>query len=807
MAYDLEIHHVGIHAGDCTIIVVYRTLNGVRFIHLKILIDIGHCTSSGINKFLGYLNHAFASQNDDDRNHFHLLIVSHYHKDHVDGITKSKVKFDHVLDYGTYQYVSNVEYPEILGFKSINSRSENHRQGDQVGTYWSYVKKKAKYLKRIEIPFIKEDNWSVDAQLNEENKRPLNIYLTRNKLEWDQSDQLGVLTCYCAGGILYDGNNVTNTGSTNENDNSLAFILHWNGFRYYTAGDLSYKETSNYTPVTPSLIELLSQEPYHNCPLPVDVMKVTHHGSKNNNEEELYKIMCPRVMVVPCNKQLSGGLPDLDTLGVLDSYCEDQNRGNKFLYFLNDFKIRGRKINNIANKMYLSNVVQNCDGLNEFIETLNSENVKNLQELGLVNKKHGKSYIAIKRDVEDGNLSDLTTEQISKLRKLLGYALSHGSVKSLISVCIKLINQVDDNAMEEDITDEQEDNMNVTTIRDVNQKYQVICRYGEGKGVEYTPYIAQNWNINPIPQFCKRGYPCEMDKSTLEDLSFGEDIFDIEILVLCQFKRQVLKIVMWCFMDLEKDQTDGMDYCKEYFPALHRLLMLRKNERENIWHVFQDVNKIKEAAFKCLECILYKMDKNSFPKTTSDCSQNLINFVFTRKNYYVNGKQRHYKAWFKNCKEPFDTNSFEDELPLWDFDLNLFPLVDELFIYVCSMFYTGFIKKKDTAIRYGNLQIIKCAAFRFRNKKNLTGDELKTIWYLLNGYNAVRNYIERPSSSGNEPYQEINIISRFPGQEFFSYGEAFRDYYSWNHGSSVEIPGEKRKFRYSTIARKRRKGR
>src|SRR5262249_29719044 len=134
---------------------------------------------------------------------------------------------------------------------------------------------------RIDLPFVKTGYTDT--------ARPVQINLT---------DDIS-LTCYCANGIIANGdvvgetNNIavrekTKRGSAKDyspNDLSLAFLLEWEGFRYFTAGDLSGASTSNYLNIESDLITHLDKNILRGNG--VTVLKVSHHGSDHSNSDSM----------------------------------------------------------------------------------------------------------------------------------------------------------------------------------------------------------------------------------------------------------------------------------------------------------------------------------------------------------------------------------------------------------------------------------------------------------------------------------------------------------------------------------------
>lgn len=154
------------------------------------------------------------------------------------------------------------------------------------------------------------------------------------------------LTCYCAGGIIPNKGKIIKGKFKDENDLSMAWLLEYKGFRYFTAGDLSGATEGKYNNVEGHLLEYLYGE---NGPLKnktVDVLKATHHGSKyslfgddgfyceNNSNSIFLKKLKPKAIIVPCNNSIS---PPLPTPEFFDRAKTDAYKAEE-IYLVNKFE-------------------------------------------------------------------------------------------------------------------------------------------------------------------------------------------------------------------------------------------------------------------------------------------------------------------------------------------------------------------------------------------------------------------------------------------------------------------------------------
>lgn len=105
----------------------------------------------------------------------------------------------------------------------------------------------------------------------------------------------------------------------NDNDFSLAFILSYNSFTYFTAGDLSGASTGNHDawgtgcssydnvelPLSMHLPESGVTHRGHTC-----AFKASHHGSQCSNSSALLRVLNPTVAVIPNGMDKKHGNPD-----------------------------------------------------------------------------------------------------------------------------------------------------------------------------------------------------------------------------------------------------------------------------------------------------------------------------------------------------------------------------------------------------------------------------------------------------------------------------------------------------------------
>lgn len=287
----LEIHHVGILGGDATVILVRYTVAG-KPKSAKVLIDAGgEGGDDGTWRLGAYLTDVLGGRE------FDFVIASHYHADHIAGFARLAPEFKTVIDIGGYP-VGNQTW------QHVNLPARPGEMSRVVADYGAYVADRLRAgAQRRELPFVNKANF-VDGALDQAHSGPVTIDLVPG------AAPPVTLSCFCAAGVLANGTNVlwqnvrqrVLGGADNKpdeaqetavadkierglalvspNDHSLALLLEWGEFRYFTAGDLSGDLTlTRYANIEEPLVEYLAAL----GKLPVTVMKANHHGSDHSN--------------------------------------------------------------------------------------------------------------------------------------------------------------------------------------------------------------------------------------------------------------------------------------------------------------------------------------------------------------------------------------------------------------------------------------------------------------------------------------------------------------------------------------------
>jgi hypothetical protein len=303
----LEIHHIDIAGGDATAILVKDDANKITS---KVLIDAG-AAGGGSQSLKSYIT-AYL----EPATPFDLIIASHYHDDHIKGFYESEISCKSFIDIGGYTLTGDTVLTPING--TGIEKTPGYFSG-----YYTQISKNIKNnsAKRLDVPFIHKDGSGTKA--------PLVIKLG--------SDTDGAtLTCYCTNGVLADGTNVLaeqkkgQSRAFDPNDLSFAFILTWDTFNYFTAGDLSgdpsLKSYYNLEGKLVTYLQGLSK-------IPVTAMKVTHHGSERSSYYDdtaktgFLNALNATTLILPCN--IIKKVPNTNFLSRLNTYATAKNQSIK----------------------------------------------------------------------------------------------------------------------------------------------------------------------------------------------------------------------------------------------------------------------------------------------------------------------------------------------------------------------------------------------------------------------------------------------------------------------------------------------
>jgi hypothetical protein len=300
----LEIYHLDVHGGDSTAIIVkdlgQEPDKGGKTIY-SMLIDAGS-EGKGSAYLKAYLEKYLTLS-------FDCIIATHYHQDHIQGFKQAEIKFKKFLDNGAY--------PDRNG-KVFTPRNDIG-SGARTSIFDAYKAQVQNQMEaeRIAIPFIEQG-------FDLKTAKPLELLLGATS---------GItLTCYCANGILAKGDDVLGNQRIKKNkpispnDVSLAFVLEWGDFRYFTAGDLSGdRAISSYYNIEEDLMNYLINELLKDKKK-ITVFKASHHGSEHSNHGDLLNSFQPETIIVCCN--IMKQVPSPVFLERLDTYFKTNANAN-----------------------------------------------------------------------------------------------------------------------------------------------------------------------------------------------------------------------------------------------------------------------------------------------------------------------------------------------------------------------------------------------------------------------------------------------------------------------------------------------
>jgi hypothetical protein len=313
MSQSLEIHHINVGGGDCTVIVLRADPTKPTTIK-KILID-GGCSRGQWRSLAAYLKKYF------DNRPFDYMIASHYHDDHITGLPYAGIKFKMFVDIGGYEVDTKIRVDFTPKRKSPATSSLGY-YNNYANLIGSQVRENS--AKRVNLPFLEAGNHTAG---------PVEITIAKDI----------TLTCYCGDGYLANGTDVIvdqNKGShpaqLDDNDLSLGFLLKWDKFIYYTAADLSGDTTrKTYYNIEAPLVAYLKKDVLKGTN--VTVAKASHHGSDHStypaysSTTSFFDSMKPDTIIVSSN--IHKGVPGTVYLKRAGEYCKTNK---KTILFAND---------------------------------------------------------------------------------------------------------------------------------------------------------------------------------------------------------------------------------------------------------------------------------------------------------------------------------------------------------------------------------------------------------------------------------------------------------------------------------------
>jgi hypothetical protein len=260
----LRIYHIGVGQGDCTLIVgadyLSGTTDGVTF---SLLIDSGNKMND--NK-LGEVFKFIKDTLDKYTNgYLTYLVVSHLHSDHLGNMPKLIQKISTEPNM-----VKNLQVIDRLAFQKI--------YGSPVDQCWDYGTSNV-----------------VNEYIN-----AVNTYLPGKRILCASTASLLPLQnigmwCLSANGVVNGNSFIPTSGPLSENDLSFSFVLAFNGFKYFTGGDVGggAPYADGETPIS-NFITGVFPSPFHSC-----FLKSSHHGSGHSTNATFLNVFNPFAAVIP----------------------------------------------------------------------------------------------------------------------------------------------------------------------------------------------------------------------------------------------------------------------------------------------------------------------------------------------------------------------------------------------------------------------------------------------------------------------------------------------------------------------------
>lgn len=276
----LHIHHIGVGQGDATLIVAYQNNGKGGLDTTSILIDAGNSSGKGEAVFV-YLSDILGTTK-----HINFIITSHLHSDHIGGmpavlqqLRQNNWNVNYIIDRGE----SKRPLPDIC---YSNAGDVSNDPVEPVSLPGSKIYES--YEAECASDFYKGKRYNImpGADLFRALNRNANMSMM----------------CVAANGCnlkKYQDNNYLPCPDLpkhpDENDFSFAFLLQFEGFKYFTGGDIG--GGGEYLDQESLLIPYFKSynvADFHFCGY-----KASHHGSGNSNNEAFINYAQPQLILIP----------------------------------------------------------------------------------------------------------------------------------------------------------------------------------------------------------------------------------------------------------------------------------------------------------------------------------------------------------------------------------------------------------------------------------------------------------------------------------------------------------------------------
>ncbi|GGE46881.1 hypothetical protein EV200_104298 [Pedobacter psychrotolerans] len=302
-AQKLEIHQLNVDQADAAVVLTRKN----DTISKIMIIDFGEDHTS---ELVGsYIQHVLKYTGDID-----YAIVSHYDSDHYGGFNSFTKKYLLALGKKVKCLIvpggfgPSIQYPDAgltAGASDWNPNLKpEHTATATLKDFVTLISNPTYVQTVFQISEIKSISKSID---------------------FDTIDNIPVTLDLVAGLQYVRGNTrriISPKHSTN-NDDGLAWVLHFGQFRFYTGGDLG-GGTGNYTDHETPLATYFSSNPSYNAISlatkdslykgHICVAKLNHHGSKESSNDTFLSVTNPSLWLISCGQQRGFNHPNVETL-------------------------------------------------------------------------------------------------------------------------------------------------------------------------------------------------------------------------------------------------------------------------------------------------------------------------------------------------------------------------------------------------------------------------------------------------------------------------------------------------------------
>jgi beta-lactamase superfamily II metal-dependent hydrolase len=263
----VKIYHIGVGQGDCTLLILKDKTDFGEDRVLTMIIDGGN--SKG--RAPAIWNFAKEKITENGAKELNFLILSHLHSDHYGGVT---------------------------GILEALAKEDAHWRADlMIVDRLAFTKQYGLYADKCYDKSSSKgvaDYNNVVVQKFNGDRKPISF---GQDLLYQYVFENMKMICVAANGevngTLYA--QINNNMPKSENDLSFAFVLQFQGFRYFTGGDVGggapYSDLE--TPIAKYFSDLKING-FHVCAL-----KVSHHGSSHSTNNAFLTVMNPTLGIIP----------------------------------------------------------------------------------------------------------------------------------------------------------------------------------------------------------------------------------------------------------------------------------------------------------------------------------------------------------------------------------------------------------------------------------------------------------------------------------------------------------------------------